>query len=173
MEMHQVRYFLALCEERNFTRAAKRCGVSQPSLTNAIKRLEAKLGESLFHRDRVNTRLTDLGIKLRSDFEQIDRFAADAKRKATKVLSLRSITHQPRPMEAFMRLHHVIAVVAVLIIGIGAKQFLFPPKQAEANIQAMPSTSMNILQMHIDHPNKNNHPVQKIHDMSFVFSEPN
>jgi DNA-binding transcriptional LysR family regulator len=40
MEMHQVRYFLALCEERNFTRAAKRCGVAQPSLTHAIKQLE-------------------------------------------------------------------------------------------------------------------------------------
>ena len=172
MEMHQVQYFLALCEERNFTRAAKHCGVSQPSLTNAIKRLEAELGGSLFHRDRVSTRLTDLGIKLRADFEQIDRFAADIKRKATEVLSLRSITLQPRPMEAFMRLHHVIAVVAVLIIGIGAKQFLFPPKQAEANIQAMPSASMNILQMHIDHPNKNDHPVQKMHDMSFVFSAP-
>jgi hypothetical protein len=33
MEMHQVRYFLALCEELNFARAAGRCGVSQPSLT--------------------------------------------------------------------------------------------------------------------------------------------
>jgi DNA-binding transcriptional LysR family regulator len=36
MQMHQIRYFLALCEERSFTRAAKRCGISQPSLTNAI-----------------------------------------------------------------------------------------------------------------------------------------
>ena len=33
MQMHQVRYFLALCEELNFTRSARRCGVSQPSLT--------------------------------------------------------------------------------------------------------------------------------------------
>jgi len=52
MEMHQVRYFLAVCEERNFTRAAKSCGVSQPSLTNAIKRLELKLGGPIFLRDR-------------------------------------------------------------------------------------------------------------------------
>src|SRR5262245_51098697 len=42
MQMHQIRYFLALCEERNFTRAARRCGVSQPSLTNAIIGLERK-----------------------------------------------------------------------------------------------------------------------------------
>jgi LysR family transcriptional regulator, hydrogen peroxide-inducible genes activator len=36
MQMQQIRYFLALCKERSFTHAAKRCGVSQPSLTNAI-----------------------------------------------------------------------------------------------------------------------------------------
>src|SRR5215467_12635247 len=40
MQMQHIRYFLALCEERSFTRAAKRCGVSQPSLTNAIMVLE-------------------------------------------------------------------------------------------------------------------------------------
>jgi len=50
MQMQQIRYFLALCEERSFTRAAKRCGVSQPSLTNAIIRLEQKLGGALFRR---------------------------------------------------------------------------------------------------------------------------
>jgi DNA-binding transcriptional LysR family regulator len=36
MQLHQIHYFLALCEEYNFTRAARRIGVSQPSLTNAI-----------------------------------------------------------------------------------------------------------------------------------------
>ena len=48
MQMNQIRYFLALCEERNFTRAAKRCCVSQPSVTNAIKQLELELGGPLF-----------------------------------------------------------------------------------------------------------------------------
>jgi hypothetical protein len=47
MEMHQIRYFLALCEERGFTRAARQCGISQPSLTNAIIRLEQELGGAL------------------------------------------------------------------------------------------------------------------------------
>jgi len=50
MQMHQIRYFLALCEECNFTRAAKRSGISQPSLTNAISALERELGGSLFQR---------------------------------------------------------------------------------------------------------------------------
>ena len=48
MQMQQIRCFLALCEERSFTRAAKRRGVSQPSLTNAIIRLEQKTWRRAF-----------------------------------------------------------------------------------------------------------------------------
>jgi Bacterial regulatory helix-turn-helix protein, lysR family len=51
LQMHQVRYFLALCDELNFTRAARRCGISQPSLTQAIRALERELGGALFHRE--------------------------------------------------------------------------------------------------------------------------
>jgi DNA-binding transcriptional LysR family regulator len=60
MELHQVRYFLALCEEHSFTRAARRCGISQPSLTGAIMRLERALGSALFERKPAVT-LTVLG----------------------------------------------------------------------------------------------------------------
>ena len=57
MEMHQVRYFLAVAEELNFTRASERCNVTQPSLSRAIKLLEEELGGLLFHRERDSTRL--------------------------------------------------------------------------------------------------------------------
>src|SRR5450830_2096367 len=103
MEMHQVRYFLALCEEQNFTQAAKRCGVAQPSLTRAIKQLEKKLGGSLFDRDRANNRLSNLGILVRPELARIDRSVTEAKRKAAKFLAARSVKPQPRTMEAFMR----------------------------------------------------------------------
>jgi len=59
--MHQIRYFLAVCETLNFTRAAEACNVSQPSLTRAIKGLEDELGGPLFRRERNNTHLTGLG----------------------------------------------------------------------------------------------------------------
>ena len=59
--MQQVRYFLAVADALNFTRAAERCNVSQPSLTRAIQSLEAELGGPLFHRERGNTHLTELG----------------------------------------------------------------------------------------------------------------
>ncbi len=170
MEMHQVRYFLALCKERNFTRAAKRCGVSQPSLTNAIKRLEQTLGGPLFHRDRANIELTELGRVVKPYLKQLDQSAYEAKQKAENFLSAPSVTRQPRAMEAFMRVHHVIAIVAVLVVGIGAKQFLFPPKQANADIQAIPSASVDVLQMHRDMDTKSL-PVQKMNDKTFIFTD--
>ena len=56
-----------LCAERNFSRAAKRCGVSQPSLSNGIAKLERELGGKLFERKGMG--LTALGKSLRPQFE--------------------------------------------------------------------------------------------------------
>jgi hypothetical protein len=67
-----------------------------------------------------------------------------------------------------IRTHHVLAVVAVLVIGLVAKQYFFPPMEAEANLHAVPSASMNVLQMHRD-INMQNLSVQKVHDRTFVF----
>jgi LysR family hydrogen peroxide-inducible transcriptional activator len=78
MQMHQVRYFLALCDEKNFTRAANRCGVTQPSLTKAIKNLELKLGGALFYRSKSETRLTKLGKLVRPRMQRINQEAAHA-----------------------------------------------------------------------------------------------
>ena len=52
VEFQQIRYFLALADAMNFTQAAKRCGVSQPTLTRAIKNLETELGGPLVRRER-------------------------------------------------------------------------------------------------------------------------
>jgi len=48
MEMHQVRYFLALADQLNFTRASELCNVAQPSLSRAIKLLERSLAGRFF-----------------------------------------------------------------------------------------------------------------------------
>jgi DNA-binding transcriptional LysR family regulator len=88
MEMHQVRYFLSLCEELNFTRAAERCNVAQPSLTRAIKQLEEELGGPLFHRERANTHLSELGRTLKPYLEQVYSRAEDAKREAQEFVRL-------------------------------------------------------------------------------------
>lgn len=88
MEMHQVRYFLALCGELNFTRAAERCHVAQPSLTRAIKALEDELGGALFHRERANTHLSELGRTLKPYLEQVYNRAEQAKREAQEFIRL-------------------------------------------------------------------------------------
>ena len=64
MEMHQVRYFLATVSELNFTKAAEKCNVTQPSLTRAIKQLEDELGGDLFRRERPQAQLTELGQRM-------------------------------------------------------------------------------------------------------------
>jgi DNA-binding transcriptional LysR family regulator len=60
MDMHAIRYFLVACEERSFTRAAKRCRVAQPSVSTAIQRLEKELGGTLFVRAETGVQLTPI-----------------------------------------------------------------------------------------------------------------
>jgi DNA-binding transcriptional LysR family regulator len=64
MEMHQVRYFLAVARTLNFTRAAEECNVAQPSLTRAVHQLEEELGGDLFRRERPHAQLTELGQRM-------------------------------------------------------------------------------------------------------------
>jgi DNA-binding transcriptional LysR family regulator len=81
MKMHQIRYFLALCEERSFMNAAKKCRVSQPSLTNGIKALEDGLGAQLFTR-RPRITLAPLGAAVRPRLVRIVRDAEEALKTA-------------------------------------------------------------------------------------------
>lgn len=71
MELHQIRYFLAVCDHGSFTRAAEFSYVSQPSLTHAIKKLEMELGGELFIRERSGCLLTPLGHMVEPNFRKI------------------------------------------------------------------------------------------------------
>lgn len=75
MELYQLRYFLAVAETGNFTKAAGRVFVSQPSLSQQILNLEEELGQQLFHRLGRKAVLTDAGQKL---LESARRIIADA-----------------------------------------------------------------------------------------------
>jgi LysR family hydrogen peroxide-inducible transcriptional activator len=88
MEMQQIRYFLAVCSERNFTRASRLCRISQPSLTRAIKLLEKEFGGPLFRRDRANSPLTELGEVVRPHLQEIWEQSHSAKAHAHEFMTV-------------------------------------------------------------------------------------
>src|SRR4029077_12017870 len=61
MELHQLRYFVAVAQSGNFSRAAERCHVSQPSLSQQVLKLERRLGQRLLNRLGRRAVLTDAG----------------------------------------------------------------------------------------------------------------
>jgi LysR family transcriptional regulator, hydrogen peroxide-inducible genes activator len=71
MEIHQLRYFLAVYQARNFSRAAERCHVAQPSLSQQIMKLEDELGEKLFERNKRDVALTPAGELFRHHAERV------------------------------------------------------------------------------------------------------
>jgi DNA-binding transcriptional LysR family regulator len=73
MELQQIRYFIAVYETLNFTKAAAQCQVSQPALTKAIKRLEDYLGSTLFVRDGRRVIVSEFGKILHPNLEEMLR----------------------------------------------------------------------------------------------------
>jgi DNA-binding transcriptional LysR family regulator len=72
MNLSQIKYFLAVCQVGGFGRAAAICGISQPSLSTAIRRLERELGGPLFDRGPP-VRLSPLGEAVKPHFKAILR----------------------------------------------------------------------------------------------------
>src|SRR5215472_14229881 len=101
MELRQLAYYVAVAEERNFTRAAERIPIAQPSISQQIRRLEAELGEHLFLRGRRGARLTPAGQALLPHARTALQ-AAGGGREAVAAL--------PRLLGAFCRAHPRIEV---------------------------------------------------------------
>jgi DNA-binding transcriptional LysR family regulator len=77
MELRHLRYFVAVAEERNFTRAAERLWLAQPGLSTQIRQLEGDLGVKLLDRHSRGVELTDAG-QLFLDRARVALAAADA-----------------------------------------------------------------------------------------------
>ncbi|HEX4140176.1 MAG TPA: LysR family transcriptional regulator [Candidatus Methylacidiphilales bacterium] len=85
MELHQLRYVVAVARTRNFSRAAEQSNVSQPSLSQQIQKLENELGERLFERTKREARLTPQGevfvaraVKILAEVDAAQRDVTDA-----------------------------------------------------------------------------------------------
>jgi LysR family hydrogen peroxide-inducible transcriptional activator len=85
VETHEVRYFLAVARELNFTRAASACGISQPALTRAIQKLEAELGGALLLRRPGHVELTQLGRILLPQLEQVESSLMAIRKQADQI----------------------------------------------------------------------------------------
>ncbi len=87
MELRHLRYFLVVCEEMNFTRAAEKLMIAQPPLSRQIKDLEEELGVPLFIREHHILRLTDEGVRFRTYANRIitlaDRSVEDIREMST------------------------------------------------------------------------------------------
>ncbi|MCF3936656.1 LysR family transcriptional regulator [Acuticoccus sp. M5D2P5] len=84
MELRHIRYFLAVADEGNFTRAAARLGIGQPPLSQQIRDLEREVGAQLFHRVPHGAELTDAGLAFRERVAPLPELAADAMEAARR-----------------------------------------------------------------------------------------
>src|SRR5437773_4953197 len=80
MEIHQLRYFVAVADEGSFSRAAAKVRVAQPSLSQQIRKLEAEIGQPLFDRLPRSVVLTEAGRCLLEYARQILASIGDARR---------------------------------------------------------------------------------------------
>jgi LysR family hydrogen peroxide-inducible transcriptional activator len=95
MEMHQLRYAVAVARTGNFSRAAQHCNVAQPSLSQQIQKLEDELGERLFDRMKREAKLTPHGeaflpraIRILEEVDAARREATDARHLARGTLTI-------------------------------------------------------------------------------------
>jgi DNA-binding transcriptional LysR family regulator len=99
LEQHSLRKFLAVAEDLNFSHAAYRLHISQPALSQAIRRLEADLGKNLFERDSRSVMLTDFGrifcVVARTLVAQHDRAVATALEAARGPARLFRVGYSP------------------------------------------------------------------------------
>ena len=123
MEMHQLRYAVAVARSGNFSRAAEQCHVSQPSLSQQILKLEEELGERLFERTKREARPTPHGevflrraIRILEEVDAAKREAEDAKDLLTGTVMIGVIPTAapymlPKAITAFMKRFPGVEVV--------------------------------------------------------------
>src|SRR5215470_221226 len=89
MDMQALQIFLAVAHERSFSRAAAKVHRTQPAVSQAVRRLEADLGEELFDRSSKNGTLTDAGKVLHNYGQRLVRLAEETESAVRELRDLR------------------------------------------------------------------------------------
>ena len=130
MTLTELKYIVAVAEERHLGRAAERSFVSQPSLSASVKNLEEELGVTLFERGKRGVFLTEAGGRI---VEQARRVLAEAER-------VKLVARQGRdPLKGILRLGIIHTIAPYLLPGlVAALRRLAPemPLDVEENITA-------------------------------------
>lgn len=87
IDLRRVRYFLALCDSLNYSRAARVLSISQPALTKSIHRLEDDLGGKLLRRVGKHTHLTPLGKAMEGQFQELEQAVGRASALARRMIN--------------------------------------------------------------------------------------
>ncbi len=104
IDRSQLRYFLAVVEQGNFSRAAAQCNVTQPTLSVAIKKLESDLGTKLFARNSRRVRLTRAGTRF-----------LDHARRIENEFNLAARSAQDQPEEPELRIGVLLSVPGAIV----------------------------------------------------------
>lgn len=123
MDIRQLKYFIAVAEEKNISRAAERLHISQPPLTRQIHALEEELGTQLFHRTTWGVELTQAGdallkhaLKIKTLVEQTKEYTRSAGQIQESILNIgvfgsAMLTTVPKILNAFAEQHPQIKIV--------------------------------------------------------------
>jgi DNA-binding transcriptional LysR family regulator len=143
MELHQIRYFVAVAGERNFTKAARGLRIAQPSVSRAIRVLEEELGTPLFHRMKGNVTLTAAGETLlpwaRRVLADVDgassqvRELADLRRGRLAVGATPSVTTTLLP-PALARFHTAYPGIELVLHEAGSRDLVAELEQGALDV---------------------------------------
>jgi DNA-binding transcriptional LysR family regulator len=151
MDSRELAYYVAVAEERNFTRAAARLGIAQPPLSRAINRLERRLGVRLLERTSRQVSLTRAGEVLLSEGRKALSTLAAAEQLARRAGRARRLTLATKPggdagllasvLEEFAA-HPDAVDVEVTICGIGEEKALLRDGTADVALLRLPQDDL-------------------------------
>ena len=145
MDIAALRIFLAVAEERSFSRAAAKVHRTQPAVSQAVKRLEESLGEQLFDRSSKSGTLTDAGRVLQNYGQRLIRLAEEAESAMRELRDLRrgrvliganeAAIHTLLPLMA--RFRHKVPDIAIDVRRVPARQIAVEVQQGSLDFGAL------------------------------------
>lgn len=145
MDLDTLQIFLAVAEERSFSRAAARVHRTQPAVSQAVRRLERDLGEELFDRSSKSGTLTDAGrvlqnyghrlVRLAEETESAMRELRDLRRGRVLIGANEAAIHTLLPLMA--RFRETVPHIAVDVRRVPARQIAVEVQQGSLDFGAL------------------------------------